>query len=63
VFSEILWLFTILSIAGLYAIFYRAIRRVFHHASTTRGDFLSGVRVALAYTALYTFWIFALFIL
>lgn len=55
-FTEILWIVSVAITAGLYAIFYRAIRRVFTHAHQTRGDLLRSVTVASTYTMMYVGW-------
>lgn len=60
VFEAIFWLSLFTIFASLYWVFLRALKLVFYKSRKTRGDFPASVFNALAYTALYTGWLFGI---
>jgi len=68
--SLILWLIgaffwgMILVLAGLlYWIFFRALRLIFRNSAKCRGDLVKSLKIALIYSIVYTFWIYAIIFL
>ncbi|HEY9008049.1 MAG TPA: hypothetical protein VIM75_18035 [Ohtaekwangia sp.] len=56
-------LFVIAAFMGmLYWVFFRALRLVFRHSHKTKGDLSASILTAAAYTVLYNFWIYGIFI-
>lgn len=63
IFSNVLVIAVLTFIAMLYWIFFRALRLVFKNSNKSKGDLLQSMKWGLAYTVLYNFWIYGIFIL
>ena len=63
IFSNVLVIVVLAFIAMLYWVFFRALRIVFKKSSRSRGDLIESMKWGAAYTILYNFWIYGIFVL
>ncbi|OYU96589.1 MAG: hypothetical protein CFE21_09405 [Bacteroidetes bacterium B1(2017)] len=62
-FGAIVWTSSILFMAMLYWLFFRALRLVFKNSNKCKGKLSASILYGLAYTLLYTSWIYGIFML
>ena len=58
IFINVLWILSLVMIAMLYWLFFRALRLVFRNAARCKNQLLTSIGFGLLYTFLYNFWIF-----
>lgn len=58
IFINVLWILSLVMIAMLYWLFFRALRLVFRNADRCKNQLLPSIGFGLLYTFLYNFWIF-----
>ena len=63
IFTNVLVLIVLTFVAMLYWIFFRALRLVFKNSNKSKGNLIESVKWGVAYTLLYNFWIYGIFIL
>jgi hypothetical protein len=63
IFSNVLAVVVLIFAAMLYWVFFRALRLVFKNSNKSKGNLIESIKYGLAYTFLYNFWIFGIFIL
>jgi heme O synthase-like polyprenyltransferase len=59
-FGAVLWTGVIVFVAMLYWVFFRALRMVFKNSNKCKDNLTSSIMYGIAYTALYTFWIYGI---
>lgn len=63
IFANVLAVVVLTFIAMLYWVFFRALRLVFKNSNKSKGNLMESIKLGLAYTTLYNFWIYGIFIL
>lgn len=58
IFINVLWILSLVMIAMLYWLFFRALRLVFRNSARCKNQLLLSIGFGLLYTFLYNFWIF-----
>lgn len=58
IFAPLFWATTLVFVAMLYWIFFRALRLVFKNSNKCKGDLMSSFFYGIAYTILYCSWIY-----
>ncbi|MCB2409866.1 hypothetical protein [Hymenobacter lucidus] len=58
--AAVVWATFLTCTAVLYWLFFRALRFVFRHSATCRGNFSRSLRYGLTYTTLYVSWLYAI---
>ncbi|MEO1049247.1 MAG: hypothetical protein AAFX87_01385 [Bacteroidota bacterium] len=62
-FEAVIWVAIMWMFGMLYWIFFRALKLVLAHAVNCKGNLPLSMAIALRYTVLYTFWIFAIILI